>query len=87
MKTYQEIVTNDKYSSIRWIANVIFTSCGKRAARLKALVALIDNGHDVGSLDFVMPYEGLRIDGNAVVTIPLLDRGESIPYGNDWYKH
>jgi hypothetical protein len=87
MKAYQTIVTNEKYSSIRWIANVLFTSCGKPAKRLAALIALVDAGREIGALDFVMPYEGLRVDGVAVVTMPMLDRSEAIPYGADWYKH
>ena len=86
MKAYQTILTNDAYSSIRWIANVLFT-CSKPATKLNALIKLIDSGKDIRPIDFVMPYEGIRIDGEAVCTSPLLDRNETIPYSADWYKH
>ena len=86
-KIYGTISSNDKYSSVRWIANVLFTSCSKPATRLKTLVSLVDAGRDIGTLDFIMPYQGLRVDGVAVMALPLLDRGESIPYSSDWYKH
>ena len=86
-RLYREIETKDDYAEIRWIANVIMTGCGRPASRLKALKALVDAGREIGTLSFVMPYEGLRVDGKALVTMPLLDRGEEIPYGADWYKH
>lgn len=85
-KLYVEICKNDKYSEIRWIANV-FMTCAKPGKRLKALVDLVDGGHEVSPIGFVMPYEGLIVDGSALVAGPLLDRGEKIPYGSDWYKH
>lgn len=66
---------------------MLITGCGRPASRLKALKALVDDGREVCPLDFVMPYEGLRVDGSAVVTMPLLDRGQEIPYGSDWHKH
>ena len=87
MKAYTNILSNDKYSSIRWIANVIFTGCGKPSQRLTSLMKLVDAGREIGVIDFTMPYQGIRVDGVAVCTMPLLDRGESIQYSNDWYKH
>jgi hypothetical protein len=87
MKAYRTILTNDKYSSLRWIANVLTTSSSKPAKKLAALIKLIDDGKDIRPIEFVMPYEGIRIDGIAVCTTPALDRGESIPYSSDWYKH
>lgn len=87
MNAYKTILNNDKYAAIRWIANVLFTGCSKPASRLKSLIKLVDAGHEIGTLDFIMPYEGIRVDGKAVVTMPLLDRNEAIEYGPDWYKH
>lgn len=84
---YGTISTNDKYHSIRWIANVVLTSCRKPTTRLKALVKLVDAGHEIETLDFIMPYQGLRVDGVAVMALPLLDRGELVEYSSDWYKH
>lgn len=86
-RLYRELSTEEKYAEVKWIANVLITGCGRPASRLKALKALVDAGREVGVLDFIMPYEGLRVDGKALVTMPLLDRGEAIPYGPDWYKH
>lgn len=92
-KIYREISMDDRYESIRWIANVIFTSCGKVATRLKGLKALVDAGHEVGTLSFKMPYEGIRIDGQAVVAMPALDNAAKgkfdglIPFSSDWYKY
>jgi hypothetical protein len=87
MKAYTKILNCDKYASIRWIANVIFTGCGKPSQRLTSLMKLVDAGREIGVIDFTMPYQGIRVDGVAVCTLPLLDRGELIQYGDDWYKH
>lgn len=84
---YSEIGLRDEYEGIRWIANVLITGCDRPASRLKSLMALVDAGREVGVLSFKMPYEALLIDGKAVVAMPLLDRGEEIPYGGDWYMH
>lgn len=86
-KFYGIIQTSEKYAGIRWIANVLFTSCGQRAHRLAALIKLVDDGHDVGTASFKMPYECLLVDGRAVVAMPLLDRGEMISYDENWWKH
>lgn len=75
-----------KYSHLKWVAGVLF-DCGKPATRLKALKALVDAGREVSALQFIMPNEGLRVDGRALVTMPLLDRGEEIAYSQEWYKH
>lgn len=48
---------------------------------------LVDAGREIGVIDFTMPYQGIRVDGVAVCTMPLLDRGELIPYSGDWWKH
>lgn len=82
------LVDNDpKYSGIKWIVNVLVTGCGRPASRVKALVALVDAGHDIRPLDFIMPYEGIRVDGYAFVTMPLLDRNERIAYDRNWFTH
>jgi hypothetical protein len=86
MRAYQTIVSDPKYTSVRWIANVLLTSCGKPATKLKALIKLIDAGREVSPLDFIMPYQGLRIDGQAVCTGPLLERGEIVEYTTEWYR-
>ena len=70
MKAYKTILTNDKYESLRWIANVLATSSSKPAKKLAALIKLVDSGKEVGTIDFVMPYEGIRVDGVAVCTGP-----------------
>ena len=85
VQLYQRISNEPKYVSVRWIANVLFTG-SKPGTRLKALVRLVDSGHEISSLDFIMPYQGLRVDGNAVCTAPLLDRGEIVEYTNEWYR-
>src|SRR5690606_23406611 len=85
-RLYAEINGDAKYASIKWIANVLFTCCGKPASRLKALKALVDAGHEINTLSFVMPYQGIRVDGKAVATMALLDRGEQVAYSADWWK-
>lgn len=85
---YRQILTDDRYEGIRWIANVLATSCGRPTSRLRALVALVDAGREVSPAGFIMPYEALSVDGRVVVAMPLLDRGEEIAYDvRDWHKY
>lgn len=86
-RLYREMGSNEKYEAVRWIANVLLT-CSKPAKRLAALKKLIDNGREITAAQFIMPYEALVVDGAVVVAMPLLDRGEEIPYSpNDWFRH
>lgn len=78
-RLYRDMNTNEAYSAVRWVANVLLTG-SKPAKRLAALKKLIDNGREVGAASFIMPYEALLLDGRVVVTGPLLDRGEEIAY-------
>lgn len=84
---YRTISMNDKYSSVRFIANVIMTGMGKPASRLKGLIRLVDSGREVSHAQFMMPYECIVVDGRHVVATPALDRGELVEYTKDWYKH
>ena len=77
---YTLVVTNPKYESLKWIANVLFTGCAQPATRLRALVDLIDKGHEIGVHSFTMPYDALLLDGAAVEALPLMDEGKVIPY-------
>lgn len=91
-RLYREINTNDVYSSVRWIANVLLTGCGKPAKRLAALMAAlmaaVDSGCNVSAAQFIMPYECLLVDGQAVVAMPFLDRGEKIAYDKStWFRY
>jgi hypothetical protein len=69
---YRTFSTSERYAHVKWIANVLL-SCSKPGTRLKGLKALVDAGHEVAALDFIMPYQGLRIDGKAYQAMPALD--------------
>lgn len=85
-RLYREMSTNEAYSAVRWIANVLLSG-SKPAKRLAALKNLIDNGREVGAASFIMPYQALVLEGKVVVAGPLLDRGEEIPYSPDnWFR-
>jgi hypothetical protein len=79
-RLYRAICSAEEYASIKWIANVLFTGCGRPATRLRALKTLVDSGHEIGIVQFTMPYDAIYLDGKAVFTMPLLDRGEEVPY-------
>lgn len=83
---YNKISNQEKYSSIRWIANVLFVGGKKPATRLAALIKLVDEGREIAPASFIMPYIALIVDGTTVVTSALLDRKEIIPYTENWYK-
>lgn len=51
---------------VAWMANVILTGCRKPTKRMRALLSLVDAGHEVGSLAYVMPYVAFVVDGVAV---------------------
>lgn len=86
-RLYRDMDTNEAYSAVRWIANVLL-SCSKPAKRLAALKAAVDAGYEIRSAQFVMPYECLIVDGEAVVALPFLDRGEKIAYDSTtWFRY
>ena len=82
----RKVNCDPKYAGLGFIVNVLSTGCSKPATRIKALVKLVDSGREVSPMQFIMPYEAILLDGKCVVTMPLLDRGEEIPYDKDWYK-
>ena len=53
-------------SSISFIANVIAEGSTDTARKLKALAKLHTEGHDIHTASFVMPYDGILIDGRFV---------------------
>lgn len=76
----RKVALDPRYDGIRWIVNVLTTGCGKPVARVRALMALVDAGRDVRPAQFVMPYECLVVDGQALVAMALLDKKLEIPY-------
>ena len=80
-RIYRQLSSEERYANVKWIANVLFTGCGRPATRLKALKALVDAGREVAPMQFIMPYEGLMVDGKGLLTMPLLDSGEEVAYG------
>lgn len=66
---------------VGWIANVFLTSGGKHSAdNLKAMVRIINQGSDLGSLSFTMPYERLLVDGKAMTP----EEMRAYSRRNDW---
>lgn len=61
-KAYR-IITHDwkADNDIQFVANVIFCNCSKAATKLKNLIKLLDNGHEVRSAQFDLFK--IRIDG------------------------
>lgn len=52
---------------VGWIANVFLVSGGKySAANIQAMVRIIRQGGELGSLSFTMPYEQLLVDGKSM---------------------
>jgi hypothetical protein len=84
---YVKICRDDRYERVRWIANCLFVGGSKPTTRLRGLMWLVDNGYDVGSVSFTMPYEAIGVNGRAYVASELLDaaakgRLELVDY--DW---
>lgn len=51
---------------VQFIANVLFCQAGNRGKRLPALARLVQSGAEVSTVNFVMPYEMIRVNGAAM---------------------
>lgn len=52
-----------QHSDLSFIVNVLTNGCGNVAAKLKVMVELVEAGHELTTASFVMPYEGICVDG------------------------
>lgn len=70
---YATICTQGRYERVRWIANCLFVGGAKPTTRLRGLMWLVDNGYDVGSVSYTMPYEAIAVNGRAYFASKMLD--------------
>ena len=61
-----------------WIANVFSIGGGPNGAKtLKAIASLVRRGYEVSSLQFVMPYERMLVNGDGMTPAQVREMAEA----------